>query len=219
MISLSKSTEKRPQMDGIRKQALEIGRNRLLVSGVVIALAFGVIASRLVDLTVMNDGVEPRIESTKSISNGNIGRADVTDRNGLLLATSLPTASLYADPKSVLDPDEAALKIVSVMTELDAQNLALKMRMKGRFVWLARNLTPQQHFQINRLGIPGLAFQEGERRVYPHGSMAAHVLGLTNIDGHGLAGIEKKFDQQLRSGNGAIQLSLDLRIQDRGGSA
>jgi cell division protein FtsI (penicillin-binding protein 3) len=213
MISLSKSTENRPQMDGIRKQALETGRNRLLVAGVVIALAFGVIASRLVDLTVMNDGVEPRIESTKSISNGNIGRADVTDRNGLLLATSLPTASLYADPKSVLDPDEAALKIVSVMTELDAQNLALKMRMKGRFVWLARNLTPQQHFQINRLGIPGLAFQEGERRVYPHGSMAAHVLGLTNIDGHGLAGIEKKFDQQLRSGNGAIQLSLDLRIQ------
>ena len=213
MTSLDMLTETRRQVDGVRKQELEIGRNRLLVASVVITLAFGVIASRLVDLTVMNEGVEPSVASTQSISNGNVGRADITDRNGLLLATSLPTASLYADPKSILNPDEAAWKIVSVMPELDAQNLAIKLRMKGRFVWLARNLTPQQHFQINRLGVPGLAFQEGERRVYPQGAMAAHVLGLTNVDGHGVAGIEKKFDQQLRSGNGAIELSLDLRIQ------
>jgi cell division protein FtsI (penicillin-binding protein 3) len=213
MILLNKSIENRYQMDGVRKQALETGRNRLLVAGVVITLAFGAIALRLVDLTVMNDAVEPRVASTYSISNGNLGRADITDRNGLLLATSLPTASLYADPKSVLDPDEAARKIVSIMPEFNTQDLAVKMRTKGRVVWLARNLTPQQHFQINRLGIPGLAFQEGERRVYPHGSMAAHVLGLTNIDSRGIAGIEKKFDKQLRSGNGAVKLSLDLRIQ------
>jgi len=213
MTSLNMVTETQRQMDGVHKQALETGRNRLLVAGVVITLAFGVIASRLVDLTVMNEGVEPRVASTHSISNVIVGRADITDRNGLLLATSLPTASLYADPKSILDPDEAARKIVSVMPEFDVQDLALKMRMKSRFVWLARNLTPQQHFQINRLGIPGLAFQEGERRVYPYGSMAAHVLGLTNVDGRGVAGIEKKFDRQLRSGNGVIELSLDLRIQ------
>ncbi|MDE0994006.1 MAG: penicillin-binding protein 2, partial [Rhodospirillales bacterium] len=176
-------------------------------------LAFGVIAMRLVDLTVMNGGAEPRVASAVPISNGVVGRGDITDRNGLLLATSLPTASLYADPKNVQDPDEAARKIVSVIPELNPKDLARKMRMKGRFIWLARNLTPQQHFQINRLGVPGLAFQEGERRVYPHGHMAAHVLGLTNVDGRGVAGVEKRFDQELRSGNSPIELSLDLRIQ------
>ncbi len=213
MISLITSIENHRQIDGVRKQALEIGRNRLLVTGVVITLAFGFIALRLVELTVMNDEVESRVASRQAISNSSVGRADITDRNGLLLATSLPTVSLYADPNSVLDPDEAASKIVNIMPELDTHYLAHKMRMKGRFVWLARNLTPQQHFHINRLGIPGLAFQKGERRVYPHGSMAAHVLGLTNVDGLGIAGIEKKFDQQLRSRSGAIELSLDLRIQ------
>lgn len=213
MTPLNSSTEDRRQIEGVRKQALETGRNRLLVAGVVITLAFGVIASRLIDLTVLNAGDEPRVAQTETTSEGMIGRGDITDRNGILLATSLPTASLYADPKGVLDPDVAALKISSVLTELNPEDIAKKLRSKGRFVWLARNLTPQQHFQVNRLGIPGLAFQEGERRVYPHGRMAAHVLGLTNVDGLGVAGIEKQYDRQLRSGAGAIELSLDLRIQ------
>jgi len=213
MTPLNLSTEDRRQMDGVRKQALETGRNRLLVAGVVLTLAFGVIASRLVDLTVLNGGNEPLVASNTAESDNVIGRGDITDRNGILLATSLPTASLYADPKRILDAEEAALKISSVLPELDPAELVKKMRMKGRFVWLARNLTPQQHFQINRLGLPGVAFQEGERRVYPHGNIAAHVLGLTNVDGLGIAGIEKQFDHQLRSGSGAIELSLDLRVQ------
>ncbi len=213
MTPLTSSTEDRHQMDGVRKQALETGRNRLLVAGVVITLAFGAIASRLVDLTILNGGGEPHVASIEPTSDTVIGRADITDRNGILLATSLPTASLYADPRGILNAQEAAFRIASVMPELDAKELARKMKMKGRFVWLARNLTPQQHFQINRLGLPGIAFQEGERRVYPHGKMAAHVLGLTNVDGLGIAGIEKQFDQHLRSGKGAIELSLDLRIQ------
>ncbi|NQV98621.1 MAG: penicillin-binding protein 2 [Rhodospirillales bacterium] len=213
MTPLISSTEDRRQMDGVRKQALETGRNRLLVAGVVITLAFVAIASRLVDLTVLNGGSEPRTATNEPASDNVIGRGDITDRNGLLMATSLPTASLYADPKRIQDPQEAALRISRVMPELDPVELTRKMQMKGRFVWLARNLTPQQHFQINRLGLPGIAFQEGERRVYPHGQMAAHVLGLTNVDGLGVAGIEKQFDQQLRLGSGAIELSLDLRIQ------
>lgn len=213
MTPLNLSTEDRRQMDGVRKQALETGRNRLLVAGVVLTLAFGVIASRLVELTVLNGGSEPLVASNDTESENVIGRGDITDRNGILLATSLPTASLYADPKRILDAEEAALKIASVMPELNPADLVKKMQMKGRFIWLARNLTPQQHFQINRLGLPGIAFQEGERRVYPHGNIAAHVLGLTNVDGLGIAGIEKQFDHQLRSGSAAIELSLDLRIQ------
>jgi len=127
MTPLNSSTEDRRQIKGVRKQALETGRNRLLVAGVVITLAFGVIATRLVDLTVLNAGDEPRVAQTETTSEGMIGRGDITDRNGILLATSLPTASLYADPKGVLDPDEAALKIASVLTELAPEDIAQKL--------------------------------------------------------------------------------------------
>jgi len=203
----------RRKLEGVRKQALETGRNRLMVAAVVMTLAFGVIAARLVDLTVMNTGDEPRRASVSASVTEVVSRADILDRNGVVLATSLPTASLYADPKSVLDPVDAATGLVKVLPDLDRDDVIRKLTSNGRFVWIARNLTPQQKFDVNRLGLPGLAFQQGERRVYPNGRLASHILGLTTVDGDGVAGIERRFDQSLRSGGGAVTLSIDIRAQ------
>ncbi len=201
------------KLEGVRKQALETGRNRLMVAAAVMTLAFGVIGIRLVDLTVMNSGSEPRRASVYEPAFEVVSRANILDRNGIILATSLPTASLYADPKNILDPVEAAAELVKVLPELDHDDLIRKLTSKGRFVWIARNLTPQQKFDVNRLGLPGIAFQRGERRVYPHGRLASHILGLTTVDGDGVAGIERRFDQSLRSGGGSINLSIDIRVQ------
>jgi len=201
------------KLEGVRKQALETGRNRLMVAAAVMTLAFGVIGARLVDLTVMDTGGEPRRANVSTAATEVVSRADILDRNGIVLATSLPTASLYADPKSVLDPVEAATKLSKVLPELDRDALLKKLTSNGRFVWLDRNLTPQQKFDVNRLGLPGIAFQQGERRVYPHGRLASHILGLTTVDGEGVAGIERRFDQSLRSGGGAVNLSIDIRAQ------
>jgi cell division protein FtsI (penicillin-binding protein 3) len=204
---------KRRQMEGVRKQALETGRNRLLVTGMVMTMAFAAIGARLVDLAVLEGGSEPRLAHAPTIGSSASGRADIIDRNGMILATSLPTVSLYADPAGVLDPDEAIAKLAAALPVLDSKELRAKLTGGGRFVWLARNLTPKQHYRINSLGLPGIGFKKGERRVYPHGVLASHVLGLTDVDGRGVAGLESYFDQSLRADGGPLRLSIDLRVQ------
>ena len=200
------------RIEGARKQAMETGRNRLLVTGIVLSLAFAAIGVRLVDLTVFQAGGEPRLAQIEPNPEVASGRADIVDRNGILLATSLPTASLFADPSAVLNAQEVADKLITELPELNRQELLGKLKTKSRFVWITRNLTPKQHYKVNRLGLPGLGFQRGERRVYPHGRLAAHALGLTDVDGRGIAGLEQNFDRALRAGN-RIQVSLDIRIQ------
>ncbi len=200
------------KIEGSRKQAMEIGRNRLLVTGVVLTLAFAAIGVRLVDLTVFKGGGEPRLATIIPGPVTPAGRADIIDRNGVLLATSLPTASLYADPGAILNAREAADKLIMALPELDHGKLFAKLQSRSRFIWIKRNLTPEQQYRVNRLGLPGFGFQRGERRVYPHGRLAAHALGLTDIDGRGIAGLERFFDQTLRTGN-RTQVSLDIRIQ------
>ena len=81
------------------------------------------------------------------------------------------------------------------------------------FVWIRRRLTPTQQYQVNRLGIPGLQFINEERRVYPYGDLASHVVGFCGIDNNGLAGIERALDETVKSSAGPLQLSLDARVQ------
>lgn len=198
--------------EGSGKQALEMGRNRLLVAGSVIAFAFVAIAVRLVDVAVLK-GAEPRI-ARSTPSHAATARADIVDRNGVLLATSLPVVSLSANPRMVFDANEAAAKLAALFPDLDRDQLAAKLASRTRFVWIKRNLTPRQQYDVNHLGVPGLEFQHAERRVYPQGRAAAHVLGLTDIDGRGIAGVERKFDSRLADGDGPIELSIDVRVQD-----
>ena len=200
-------------LEGFRKQALETGRNRLLVTGVVLTLAFAVIGARLVDLTVFKGGGEPKLANIDHAPGAPVDRADIVDRNGILLATSLPTASLYADPGAVLNAREAADKLITVLPDLDHRELLLKLASDSRFTWIRRNLTPKQQYKVNRLGLPGFGFQRGERRVYPHGRLASHMLGLTDVDGRGVSGLEKYFDRPLRVGD-KIEVALDIRIQE-----
>ena len=200
-------------VEGRNGGILETNRNRLIVAGVVLALAFLAIAARLIDISVIDRNREPAIASAPSAQTVTMGRVDIVDRNGVVLATNLPVASLYADPRDVLDAEEAVSRLSQVLPDLDRQDVVAKLRSSSRFVWIRRNLTPNQQYRINRLGIPGLYFQNGEGRVYPHGQLASHVLGLTDVDGQGIAGIEREFDQLLRSRTQPFELSLDIRVQ------
>ncbi|MGQ9365403.1 peptidoglycan D,D-transpeptidase FtsI family protein [Azospirillum sp. ST 5-10] len=193
--------------------ALEQARNRMMVTAAVIALAFTTISLRLVDATLLREGAEPR--QTKAAEAGTlpVGRADIVDRNGNLLATSLATASLYADPKLVIDPREAAKKLIAVLPDLDYADLVQKLSSDKRFVWIRRNLPPRQQYLVHRQGVPGVYFEREERRFYPAGSLTSHVVGFTGVDNTGLAGIERHFDKRLRNDSQPLQLSLDLRLQ------
>ncbi|HJO71808.1 MAG: penicillin-binding protein 2 [Rhodospirillales bacterium] len=201
------------RLEGIRKLALETGRNRLLVTGALFALVFMLVGGRLIHLAVLERGDEPQLARSAVVQPTVAGRADIIDRNGVILATSLPTASLFANPREILDRHAAADKLVSVLPDLDRDEVVAKLGSPSGFVWLRRNLTPTQQYAVNRLGIPGLRFHRAERRVYPHGRQAAHVLGFTDVDGRGIAGAERYFNTLLQSGSGNLQLSIDIRIQ------
>ncbi|MEQ8194319.1 MAG: penicillin-binding protein 2, partial [Rhodospirillales bacterium] len=200
------------RLEGNLKQALEVGRNRLLVTGVVMLLAFAAVTGRLIDLTMhglkadQNFAPGPETETE-------FARADIVDRNGIILATNLPTESLYANPRDILNAEEAADKLTRVLPELSREEILVKLRADSTFVWLQRNLTPQQVYEINRLGVPGFDFKREVRRVYPHGPMAAHVLGFTDVDGRGIAGVERYFDQALSRSAAPLSLSIDVRLQ------
>lgn len=202
----------RIHLDGVRNDALETARNRLLVTGAVFCLAFLAITGRIVDLTMFK-AEEPRHSRVPARESAVLGRSDIVDRNGTILATSLPVASLYANPRKVLDAEEAADKIAKVLPDAGRAELVQKLKSKSNFVWVGRNLTPRQQYEVNRLGLPGFAFQRGERRVFPHGRILSHVVGFTDVDGRGLAGVEKYFDETLRAGEEPLTLSLDLRVQ------
>ena len=126
--------------------------------------------------------------------------------------TSVPVMSAFVNPRLLLDPQDAAKKIVSALPDLKYDDVRTKLEEDKTFIWIKRGLSPREHDRVNRLGIPGLEFQAEERRIYPQGTAAAHILGYASIDNTGLAGVERYFDQQLHSGE-TVQLAIDLRLQ------
>lgn len=192
-------------------RTLDVARTRLLVICGSFVLVFLAIAIRLADVSFLKKSGEDtfghvQLEKARF-------RADIVDRNGELLATSLRTSSLYANARVVLDPKEAAEKLVQVLPELNYKETLHRLQSGKGFVWLARHLTPQKQAEVIRLGLPGIYFQQDERRVYPHGELFAHVLGYTNIDNQGLSGVERKFNDLLLSQEDSFALSLDVRVQ------
>lgn len=204
--------------DGVFQNAMETGRTRLLIAATMMTLAFGVVGARLIDVTGFQHKAEPsvaRIAADAALTGARIegGRAAILDRNGVLLATDLSTYTLFADPKYVHDPRETAYRLASVIPELDPASVEAKLRKGGRYVLLQHSLTPQQHHDIIQLGLPGVDFDKGVTRTYPHGSLFSHILGYTSVDNRGIAGLEHRFDEALRVDQTPIQLSVDSRIQ------
>ncbi|QEL26032.1 penicillin-binding protein 2 [Bosea sp. F3-2] len=184
---------------------------------------FIAITGRLVMLaTLPNEQVGLRRATSNAIS---AARPDITDRNGEVMATDIRTVSVFAEPRKILDKDEATELLTAVLPDLDAKDLRDKLGTKKGFVWVKREITPRQQAEVHRLGIPGVGFVPENKRVYPNGTAAAHVLGFASIDNVGIAGIEKYIDSQgLQDLNGAglateasdlkpVQLSIDLRVQ------
>ena len=201
------------RLEGVSKQALEIGRLRLIVAGMCFLLAFAVVGGRMVELAFIGDPeLARRVRGRVSAQLAE--RADVVDRNGVVLATSLPTSSLFAHPNDIDDKPRAARSLAVAVPGLRETDVLEKLESGRRFVWLRRNLTPDEKYAVNRLGVPGFEFQDGERRVYPHGRLAAHILGFTDVDGRGLSGVEGFFDAGLRNRVDPLALSIDIRVQN-----
>jgi cell division protein FtsI (penicillin-binding protein 3) len=203
------------RLEGAIKQAADVCRQRLVILTVVFCAAFLLIAGRLVEIMAIETDGQGLLALTEAVVP--LGRSDIADRNGVLLATDLPTASLYADPHDVIDAREAAVMLQTVLTDLDYDDLVDRLSSDRGFIWIKRNLTPRQQADIHNLGIPGIGFMPEERRVYPQGALTAHVVGFTDIDRRGLAGVEQSFDHELvaraEGDEAALNLSIDIRFQ------
>jgi cell division protein FtsI (penicillin-binding protein 3) len=151
-------------------------------------------------------------------------RPDILDRNREILATDVKMPSLFAEPRRIIDADEAIELLTAVMPDLDTSELRERLGSKRGFAWLKREITAKQQHEVHRLGIPGIGFLTENKRVYPSGPEAAHLIGHVNIDNQGIAGIEKWLDGRgladlHRAGfasdrqQAPVELSIDLRVQ------
>lgn len=198
-------------------------RSRVYMAMAMFGLVYLAIGGRLVML-----GFSEEAETASYISAQDsvaASRPDLLDRNGQILATDIKTASLYAEPRKIIDVDEALEGIASVLPELGTDAVRRRLASNAGFIWLKRELTPRQRTKLHDLGIPGIGFLEENSRFYPGGPTASHIVGSVNVDNKGISGMELAVDkawlgelQDLgfasdRRPMEGVSLSVDLRVQ------
>ena len=205
----------------IQNELRSVGEGRLVVLGVMFFCAYAVIAAQM-GLLAASEPTEQRA------AGGGVEilaqRADIVDRRGRVLATNIETHSLYAQPQEMIEPKRAAKELVKIFPDLDEARLTKDFSGKRKFIWVKKKISPEQLQQVHDIGEPGLLFGPREARLYPNGTLAAHVMGGTSFGREGVhaaevigtAGVEKQFDEYLRDpANGArpLQLSIDMTVQ------
>ena len=206
-------------VEGVAKSTGGRARTRILVTMAVFLAVYGVIAGRLTYL-----GFQDLEVGGPGPSRVTASRPDIVDRTGEVLATDINTASLYAEPRRIVDADEALEKLLTVLPDLNIEQTYNRLQSDAGFIWLRRQLSPRQQQAIMQLGIPGIGFRTEKRRFYPGGTTASHIVGLVNVDNKGIAGMEKYIDDQgladLQATGLAVakdlepvRLSIDLRVQ------
>ena len=141
-------------------------------------------------------------------------RADLVDRNGQLLAVDLAHYGLYVDPREIWDTAETQRVLTRALPGLQSQRLEKALK-SDRREYLIGGLTPDEKAKLIDLGLPGVSFEEEEKRVYPLGATAAHLVGFSDKSGAGLSGAELALDSAIKgaAGHEPVALSMDLRVQ------
>ena len=205
----------------IQERARGSARTRLFFMSCAFAMAFVAVGAKM-GVLAASQPAEPRVQTSGAqiISQ----RADITDRQGRVLATNLLTHSLYAHPHQMVDPEGAARSLVKIFPDLSLERLQKDFTGKRTFVWIKKKISPEQMQAVHDIGEPGLLFGPREMRLYPNGHIASHILGgatfgkedVASAEVVGVAGVEKAFDRWLRdpSHDGApLTLSVDLTVQ------
>lgn len=196
-----------------REQSLAVAHQRLMILMLLFSAVTVVIALRLLWLTVFADSALGR-------QNPNLlapPRADIVDRNGEVLARTIDAWSVGVHANRLLNkPEDLAPKLAALMPErTEAQYLAL-LKSGVHFTYLRRRAMPELVAAVNALGEPGMAFSREPERLYPQLTLAAHVLGYTDMDGHGVTGMERVLDKRLSDAalrKTPVALSIDKRVQ------
>ena len=194
-----------------RPAALSLVRSRIALAALLCAAGFSVIAARLTEVMVFGvgaAGVATVAEPAHPM------RADLVDRNGVLIARDLPVSDLYASPATFWDTNEASHALAQV-TGAEEGHLEEAFAPKRGYVLVQRGLTPDARDAVMRLGLPGLTFEPNYKRYYPAGRIVAHAVGQVDPDDNGISGLELGLNDKVRGRADAapITLSLDMRVQ------
>lgn len=144
-----------------------------------------------------------------------VSRGDIVDRNGALLATNITHYGLYVNPNEIWDPELAEAQIRRALPRVPVRKLRDVLSGDKRRMVVDR-LTPQEKSAIHALALGGVTFEPEDRRVYPLGSSARHILGVVDTGAQGISGSELAFNDEIRTAGetgGSFALSIDLRVQ------
>ena len=208
-------------LDGARKVRGNLTQARIRWMILALVLGFGLVGARLVQLGLVETDSTIEGQARDLIT---ATRPPILDRNGLEMAVDIRVPSLFAEPRRIIDVEEAVNKLRTVLPELSESWLRDRLTGDQGFVWVQRELSPAIQDRVMRLGIPGIDFITESKRFYPGMSEASHILGSTNIDNQGIAGIERHMDGEnvallqelgLARGNALapVELSVDMRVQ------
>jgi cell division protein FtsI (penicillin-binding protein 3) len=166
---------------------------------------------RIFDLSVFNFGEFQK--GSTLYSKDFPMRNNIVDRNGIILASTLPTASAYLNLLEFRSSTKS-LELISKELNINQNELEEKLALQKKFIWLKRHITPHEQQSLHNLGIPGVYFVKDQKRIYPHKNLFSHIVGLVDIDNNGVSGLESSFNTQLNdSAQAAVQTSLDSKIQ------
>ena len=203
----------RLRLVGQRRQILAVMHQRLMLGMLVYAGIIAIIALRLIYLAAFGDHAGRKGGLTDFAPE----RADIVDRDGQALARTIDAWTIGLHPAKIIGNKlDLARKLAELMPEKDAAAYLQMLRSDRNFYYLRRRAPPGLVEAINALGEPGLALEREPDRLYPQTTLAAHVIGFTDLDGKGNAGMERAFDERLRDPElrgEPLVLSISSRVQ------
>ena len=199
----------------IRKQdQSKFRKMKLLVCSLLLITSFSIIGYRTLSLASINKERISKIAfiNMKNKSFQNNLRGNIYDRNNKILATTISTLSLNINPQEILNKYKTITELIKIFPQLKEVDLFKKLNSRKKHINLLREISPREYSSLLEAGIEGLKVEAKKKRIYPNNTLASHILGATDIDGKGIAGVEKKFDSQLKVGND-VTLSIHSGIQ------
>ena len=196
------------------KNNLKLRRIKLSICGVLLIFSFVIIGYKTISLASI-DNVKIKYSSSKKNQPSffvRSNRGSIYSRNGELLATTVKIHSLNINPQEILNKNDTIQKLKNIFPKLIDKNIRTKLNTRKKHIQLLREISPKEHVLLLKQGIEGIKIEPSDKRIYPKNNLLSHILGGTDIDGEGIAGIEKSFNKQLLNGND-VTISIHNGIQ------
>ena len=187
---------------------------KLLFCSSMLVISFAIIGYKAISLANLKSDKNLKItikENNKDSFEENI-RGNIYDRNNRILATTINTHSLSVNPQEILNKHKTATKLRKIFPQLNDKDLWRKLNSNKKHINLIREISPREYVFLLEMGLEGLKISKRKKRIYPKNTLASHILGGTDIDGKGIAGIEKSFDHKLKRGED-VKISIHSGIQ------